>query len=366
MASSFLSIYSDSWTLSERPGSNLIQLDALNATGSDSGSSSARASSTHVGGPTITPLLRPLTTEPEPEFTEPLLTDGDLAAMSIAQRSSETLRRVSESMRHENVPVSPQLVMHRHAWDVQPRVSAQTRFPLDHVPIKCNILQTLRDLLREYLAAAGTESSTTTALEHVAKVLHYLSKLIQAAQLDASAMLRHGSAASETTHQRGGSTSFEDASSVDVEAASGSVSGVGSGRSRIFSRFFAPSKSRRASTPYGHARAASVATKSTITVVPVGTSGASTSVSASVSASAGSVVPTQPVSGSSHKIQDYTSMHTYQESIAALGVVLQTLPQTDQNNIIFHFVDQKINAFIIKDCRALLRFYVEEEIISRL
>ncbi|CEP60240.1 uncharacterized protein LALA0_S01e06194g [Lachancea lanzarotensis] len=330
MASSFLSIYSDSWTLSERPGSNLIQLEAQTGTGSDSCSSTSHK-------------LRRLTAEPE--LAEPLLTDSTLAALSIAERSTETLRRVSESMRRDHVPVSPQLIMHRHAWDVEK--PAQARFPLDHVPIKCNILQALCDLLSEYLSrvnAAGPGPAATAPLEHVAKVLHYLNKLIQAAQLDPGMQLQ---LQLHAQHRRAVSS----AESHDGE--------FGSGRSRIFNRFFAPAKSRGASSAnsHTHTRTVSAATKSTITVMPVGSAAAGTG---------SSPEEPGPSLGSAHKIQDYASMHTYKESIASLAAVLRTVPHTDQNNIVFHFVDHSINPFIIKDCRALLRYYVEQETILRL
>ncbi|SCU83713.1 LAFA_0D05182g1_1 [Lachancea sp. 'fantastica'] len=332
MASSFLSIYSDSWTLSERPGSNLIQLEAQNATNSDSGSSTSQ-------------MLRRLTAEPD--LAEPLLTESALAALSIAERSTETLRRVSESMRRDHVPVSPQLIMHRHAWDVEKPANA--RFPLDHVPIKCNILQALCDLLSEYqsrMDAAGPGPAATAPLEHVAKVLHYLSKLIQAAQMDPGMQMQ---LQLHAQHRRAVSS---------AESHDGGGSG-GGGRSRIFSRFFAPAKSRGVSSNNSqtHTRTASAATKSTITVMPVGSAAAGTG---------SSPEEPGPSLGSAHKIQDYTSMHTYKESITSLAAVLRTVPHTDQNNIVFHFVDHSINPFIMRDCRDLLRYYVEQETILRL
>ncbi|SCV01451.1 LANO_0F11848g1_1 [Lachancea nothofagi CBS 11611] len=384
MTSSFLSIYSDSWTLSERPGSNLIKFEP---SASDSGSSvlvDRLTGQSESGAPTtgsighVSPQsLKLLTSEVE---LEPM---GDLASMSMAQRSLETLRRVEESMRLENVPVTPHLIMHRYAWDVEQYAKSQSQFPLDNVPIKCNILKTLFELLREY-----QDAEKQLPLENVAKVLHYLSKLIQASQLevpslDASQPLPKGrtvslrshtvssaspshshTTSSQSVNQRHASVGH-DASSPQYPSTRVSMHS-GSGKSRIFSKFFAPAKSRESL----HTRN-TVHTRSTITVQPVGSS--SNAANSTLPINSPSTGSTHDASTtalesvvSSHKIQDIEAMKTYKDSILALGKILKGLPQTDQNNIVFHFVDRSINPFILKDIHSLLKHYIQEEVIFRL
>lgn len=366
MTSSLLSLYSDSWTLSERPGSNLIRFVP---SASDSGSSVVLDRSTAMEGSigSVSPQKLHRLTE-----LADITKMGDLSQLSMAQRSLETLHRVEESMHRENVYVTECMVMHQFAWDVNAYSTSKSDFPLENVPIKCNILKTLFELLQEYQSSG---SNSEAQLENVAKVLHYLKKLIQASQLDlpvpqslapppaATQPLRkvRTDASSRSSHHPRDSRQ----SSVGQEAPpypSRMSVYSGSGKSRILSKFFAPAKSRD-----------SVHTRSTITVQPVGaTSTAPASINTNTSPSKTPMPPQEENSSSldavisSHKIQDLESMKNYKECIISLAKTLTALPQNDQNNIVFHFVDKSIIPFILRDCKLLLLHYLHEEVILKL
>ncbi|CUS21523.1 LAQU0S03e04522g1_1 [Lachancea quebecensis] len=371
MANSLLSLYSDSWTLSERPGSNLIKFDAP---ASDSGSSMILDRSNAIEGSigSVSPQqLRRFTTDLDIQRV------GDLSVLSMAQRSLEILRRVEESMHADNVFLTEMMVMHKPAWDVDVYSQTKSEFPLENVPIKCNILKTLFELLRDY-----QESKPELPLENVAKVLHYLNKLIQASQLEVPApqslapqplaqmslptqpLRKTRTGVSSRSSHVGGHDSHSSNLVREAPIYNSRVSmHSGSGKSRIFSKFFTPARSRE-----------SMHTRSTITVQPVNNMTATTNTNSIVTTNSGSLTsgasesePSAPDQVLiSHKLQDLESMKTYKECIVALAKTLRSLPQTDQNTIIFHFVDKSIVPFILKDCKLLLMHYLHEEVILKL
>ncbi|SCU97937.1 LADA_0H09428g1_1 [Lachancea dasiensis] len=386
MANSSFSIYSDNWTLSERPVSNLIKYGPSASDSNSSLLSTDRLVDQVEHEETLAKRfsldhLRQLTSKMD---TKPVV---DYDTMSMAQRSVETLNRVDESMRADNVMVTPRLVMHRYAWNIEQQGSkSHKNFPLDNVPIKCNILMTLSGLLSEYQS-----SDKHVALENVTKVLHYLKKLIQASQLeppdqgasmretkvlDQRANLRNAahrssvvsdindsSRSSDTPSRRqSSSTGFELAAVRQNSRRINEQSGAS--KTRIFSKFFSPIKSR-GSAQMSH----TVSARNPKSAQPV-----ESEIYAPVDGISGAIPSPELYSfqapkadtGHPHKAQDLASMQDYREKISILRATLGSLPQTEQNNIVFHFVDASINPFILKDCHLLVKHYIQEEVIFRL
>lgn len=256
-------------------------------------------------------------------------------------------------MVEDNVYLTEKIILHKYIWDFSVYEQRHDEFPLENVPVKCNILKTLKKLLTDY-----RESNYQLHLEVVAKVLQYLNKLFQASHMEAPVSHRHdresiirGSASSlrnaphHVVDSRQSTISIDTQSIRHPNSTTGSIQSS-SGKSRILSKLFSNPRNNR-----GNNNLSDVL---------------SIKKSASEQNRQDSDRTTSKRISTSHKIQDVIAMVEYKDFIVQLTEELKRLPKTDKNDIIFNFVDKSINAFVLKDVRLLLRHYLETEVIMML
>lgn len=86
------------------------------------------------------------------------------------------LRNISESLQRNNVLVSDRISVDQTIWTLKIYKDDPSSFPITNVPIKCNVMATMVDSLREYVNEGMSESSLSGLL----KTLDYLRKLLEA------------------------------------------------------------------------------------------------------------------------------------------------------------------------------------------
>lgn len=95
---------------------------------------------------------------------------------SVGHRCLTTLRGVSESLKGSNVLISDRVSIDEAIWALQIYKDSPSSFPITNVPIKCNVMATMVDSLREYVAQGAPESSVSG----LTKTMDYLRKLLGA------------------------------------------------------------------------------------------------------------------------------------------------------------------------------------------
>lgn len=106
----------------------------------------------------------------------------DIDRMQVAEYASSAFRcltvlqGISQSMQSDNVLICEQICLDQKIWALHKYKNDPSSFPITNVPIKCNILGTLVDSLREYIGQGVSERS----LSVLVRTIQYLDKLIKA------------------------------------------------------------------------------------------------------------------------------------------------------------------------------------------
>ncbi|SCU87160.1 LAMI_0D04984g1_1 [Lachancea mirantina] len=334
MTSSFLSIYSDSWTLSEPGNEHLLEIDATSSRTRSTTRSRISRAGDRVG----------LASELLEEYDGVRATLQAVCAIEprgVAERSVRVLSRIAASMREQDVALTDCVIMHRYvwdAWDGAVLTRDETRFPLENVPVKCNVLQMLIAVVQEQ-HAGGTAKTE--------KVLEYLERLI-------GAWGSSGPAGAARQHVRNVSNvsdvlrPFQTGTGSSVVSSGSSEAGAtGDARARrrasrastqLLQNWFRAPKSRP--TRKGSDSAGSLAATNNT-----------------------AEEPTTPLAAP-HRRQDLQSMRAYKNAISGLEMALDVLPRTRDNAMVFEFVDTSVNTFLLGDCKLLLRQYIRDSVLA--
>lgn len=100
---------------------------------------------------------------------------------SVANQCLLRLQRICDSFQQSNVLLNDRIsVSSPRIWDLQIYKDDPSRFPIQNVQIKCNILSTMSDLVRN----RRKDDVSDASIQKVVKVLDYLRKLADAAAFD--------------------------------------------------------------------------------------------------------------------------------------------------------------------------------------
>lgn len=274
----------------------------------------------------------------------------------MAEKCLEVINKVVLSMTTNTyTQITDDIIMLKDVWNVDFYVTNELDFPLDGVPIKCNILNTLAKLLQDY-----RRRQETINMEHVTKVLQYLNKLLLASNLNnGAAQIKsifsvHTSNAF-TTPNLNSTIGFNDTQSIS--SLSTTVSSCSTKKkSHIFGKLLSRSK---------------VNTKESQQKVGI-SSNQMRNQTMQIIRKVDPISPVTPTDQSSQKHvsffkkQDIDAMVQYKILVSQLSVELSQLPYSSQNDIIFSFVNKSINPLLLQDCKLLLIDYLNVSFIERL
>ncbi|QLL31585.1 hypothetical protein HG536_0B04490 [Torulaspora globosa] len=99
------------------------------------------------------------------------------AEATVASDGLLQLQRICDSLQQDNVLITDRVSFGKRIWDLHTYEEDPAAFPIQNVPIKCNILSSMSELLRN----RRHDDLSDDSMEKVAKVLDYLRKLSEAA-----------------------------------------------------------------------------------------------------------------------------------------------------------------------------------------
>lgn len=233
----------------------------------------------------------------------------------IGFQCMRSLHRIVQSLQMDHVLLENRVCFSKEIWRLSIYEYDPSTFPILNVPIKCNVISTSIDILRDN----GMQNSSEESLAKVLAVLEYLRKLLDAAC--SNVVVNNGNPGSSKLKDESESMNSETFSKSEASRlrrwSIGSASSKGSSRKSFLNE-------------------------------NKGTTG----------------VANLHKKDQSMRKENLNKFHEYKPLIVSLYHKLTNLDKTDhKNDVIFEFVFQCVCKFIIADCKLLLADYVERKIL---
>lgn len=233
----------------------------------------------------------------------------------VGRQCMRSLHSIVQSFQMDHVMIESRVCFSKEIWRLSIYDNDPSAFPIANVPIKCNVISTSIDLLRDN----GMQNSSEDSLGKTFAVLDYLKKLLDAAC--SNVVVNNGNLNSSRLKDDSESRNSEALSKSEASRlrrwSIGSTSSKGSSRKS----FLNENKSATAGANL-HAKDQSMRT------------------------------------------ENLNKFHDYKPLIVSLYHKLTDLDQTDRkNDVMFEFILQCVCKFVIADCKLLLADYIERKIL---
>lgn len=96
---------------------------------------------------------------------------------TVASECLPQLQRICDSLQQDHVLITDRVSFGSRIWDLHTYKADPSAFPIQNVPIKCNILSSMSELLRNH----RDDDLSDESMQKESKVLDYLQKLCEAA-----------------------------------------------------------------------------------------------------------------------------------------------------------------------------------------
>ncbi|QLG73355.1 hypothetical protein HG535_0E04390 [Zygotorulaspora mrakii] len=290
------------------------------------------------------------------------------------KRCMNTLHAIVESLQYDHVMVTNELAFHKSLWDTKIYEDDPSSFPVSHVPIKCNVISTVVDLLRNY-------SRVDPSLDSKGKVcisFRYLEKLLDATKSSTHTQINPSIDASIGSKHMDVSSSIDSTKTLKPTEINASIYPMPpaattppSKRWSAQSLFSSVKRSNSRSKPVQNTSTSKTTFNPTSTRMSISTS---TSTAASIRSSVSNsttdlllkrvpndtIVKRREVSE-----ENMTKFQEYKPLIVALYHRLRVIDAgKTENEFIFQFVNDIICNFIVDDCKTILVHHIEHHIVQ--